>query len=236
MMDKKIVMQLYKNELEKNLEDLRVSYESAKTDVKQAEGRMVTRYDSMRTEMAWVANSMLAEVMGAEEALKLMEMPNLVNVGDVVTVRIRKGEQDVYSETFCISNFAENSSGIMYISPGEPKALSCLGQSADKLVEVQEGNETYTMQIAGFEKAANGEVVIGINTLAALQESGYEEEWYLVTGSHGGFFLELDDEQEVVAVSVKAPLAQAMLGKKTGEEVTLVQGGNKRVLTVTQIL
>ena len=59
MIEKQLVKKAYVCALEQKLTKAKNSYEIAKRDTIEAEGRMITRYDSMKTETAWLADGFL---------------------------------------------------------------------------------------------------------------------------------------------------------------------------------
>ena len=69
-MDKDIVVKKYIEFLHEQLKLTNKNFENAKKDMIEAEGRMVTRYDSTKTEVAWIANSLLVKKKNLESAIE----------------------------------------------------------------------------------------------------------------------------------------------------------------------
>jgi len=226
----------YRQYLEQTQKELQEGYASAKTDVLQAEGRMVTRYDSMKTEMAWVANGLLAELMKAEAALQRLAASQLVHIHDCVKVLTQKSDGAVNSEWVYIGWEQPRDESIRQLRPDSEEALSLLGQTVGQTVAVEQTMEGGTMQIVEVKSDAGADLVVDVDTLIALQESDQEEEWYYVTTDQGGIFLDLPDGKEVVVISVKAPLTQVLLGKSVGTRVTFSQEKLRRELVIRQVL
>ena len=88
-MDKDIVIKKYVEFLNEQLKLTNKSFENTKKEMIEAEGRMVTRYDSTKTEVAWLANSLLVKKKNLEDAIERKNIDNSlkVKVGSKVKVR-----------------------------------------------------------------------------------------------------------------------------------------------------
>ena len=73
--------------LKEKLEEEIKSYEIAKKDTIEAEGRMVTRYDSTKTETGWLAAGYLELVNMLKKSIENFEQERrYINIGDLVTI------------------------------------------------------------------------------------------------------------------------------------------------------
>lgn len=150
------VREAYLAALMEELANARRGHAEAKKDTIAAEGRMVTRYDSTKTEVGWLADGFLKEVRELEQ---------------------------------CI---ADTKDGAWYRDAGE---------------------------------------VIGVDSLVRVrEEDGFECLYYLV-GGRGGMELLLEEE-EVYCVSVNAPIAKGMLGRRCGERITAMLEGAMHIISV----
>lgn len=146
----------YLEALLEELANARRGHAEAKKDTIAAEGRMVTRYDSTKTEVGWLADGFLKEVKELEQ---------------------------------CISDTKD---GVWYRDTGE---------------------------------------IIGVDSLVKVrEEDGFEYLYYLV-GGRGGMELLLE-EGDVYCVSVNAPIAKGMLGRRSGERIMAMPEGEMQIISV----
>ena len=151
---KKKVREAYLSCLMEELAHARRGHAEAKRDTIAAEGRMVTRYDSTKTEVGWLADGFLKDVRELEK---------------------------------CI---LEANEGTWFREKGEAVGI-------DSLVRVRE-------------------------------EDGYECFYYIVR-ERGGVDLAADG-RDVYCVSVSAPIAKELFGKKIGERTEVKGVGQMQIV------
>lgn len=206
---KEEVRQAYRAALEQKLAEARASYETAKKDTIEAEGRMVTRYDSTKTETAWLADGYLETVRTLEQALGNLQGENpYINVGDRVTVDLFEGGVYEGSKELTVERACSDWS-----------VLGCtlIGKKPGEEVRLKQGGKNVTYQIRSRENGkADGRVAL--YSLVALKDSIGEVEWYYLVPEQGGMELMAGGEP-VFCISGLTPLAQHLLDRRMGEQV-----------------
>lgn len=217
----------YRQKLEEILAQEQVNFQAAKKDVIEAEGRMVTRYDSTKTEVAWLANSRLAEIKVLEKEISRVFVDGKINIGDEVVVRVLQPNGESVRQHYFIG--AGGADSIIEVDEVKevtsPEAKCLLGNMQEDVVEVEYANGSKSMQIIEVQKRERKRVVL-LNTVVRVDDEEFGEEYYFITESRGGISLELEQGIEVMVVNVKTPLALALLGKKIGQQVKIDIGNN----------
>lgn len=214
MLEKKLVREAYINALDVKLAKARSSYEIARKDTIEAEGRMVTRYDSTKTETAWLADGYLKEVKELECYIDQMKtQKEFANVSDVVLLdQLFKTE---YQGTFryVMSRIGEN-------KIPEKLFLDIIGCFIeDTIVLKEDDNQILEYRLKEIEKSSDNIGAVGIDSLVWVTDD-YGDSVYYVTNHVGGINLELE-EGEVFCISKQTPIARALLGRSVGESVTV---------------
>ena len=206
---KEKVKAAYMEELEMKLGKARESYEVARRDTIEAEGRMVTRYDSTKTETAWLADGYLETVNTLEKTLEnFKEQKPYVNIGDVVSVDVFKND-----------NYEGSSKIVMSKQEADWESVNCLflGKTNGDIVPVKQKDTNYGYQIRDYETMNAGEKKVKIGDLVTVEtEDGYEEFYYLVPET-GGMEIRVN-KKYVFCISCMAPLTQKVLELTEGSE------------------
>lgn len=231
----KQVKECYKKELEKILEQEHVNFNAAKKDLVEAEGRMVTRYDSTRTEVAWLANSRLVEIKALEKEIERVGCEQKANLGDIVTVNELLSSGETATRKYIIGAQEDHVQDVTYVGVNTPEGKALLGCMKEDRVEVEEKMRSRAMQIIDLQKRNEGSGVL-VDTVVKVEDDEFGDEYYFVTEGRGGIILELEDETEVIVITTKSPLALALLGKQTEEVVQVEIGQGERVLKIKEIL
>lgn len=101
---KERVKESYLKMLKAKLEEEIKSYEIAKKDTIEAEGRMVTRYDSTKTETGWLAAGYLELVNMLKKSIENFEQERrYINIGDLVTIDLFQNNRCEAQEKIVIS-------------------------------------------------------------------------------------------------------------------------------------
>lgn len=222
MNKKEIVHEAYIEALKKKLEKARTSYEIAKKDTIEAEGRMVTRYDSTKTETAWLADGYLKEVKELDKCIAdVQEGRQFANISDRVSIEIIVGTEYEKTVEYVLSRAEQ--SGL-----SEDLLLNIVGSAVGDVVSVDENKKHIEYHIKAIEKGdPKGKISVG-SVVSLSDDCGDREEYYIVN-SVGG--MEVNAEgSNVFCISRQTPIARAMLGKGKGEEVVIVVGGEEKFL------
>ncbi len=211
MIDKLQLKKEYIKELNKRLEAAKKNHSSAKFDVIEAEGRMVTRYDSTKTEMGWLADGYLKEVKELERVI-FLEETNVVfaNVLDTVITNKLKGKK------------IEEVSVLLDRKTDKALFDGLLGAFEDATVYAEEddGFYEYTVKKIIKPKTQENNDVVKIGSVVAVETNDGYNEYYYIVNDRGGFEINFYDE-EFLCISRTAPVAQSMFAKKVGDEVTI---------------
>lgn len=198
----------YIGELEKRLTNAKASYESAKRDTIEAEGRMITRYDSSKTETAWLADGYFKDVNELEnEIISYKEHRKCVGYDNTVSVEVFKNEKYIEQKEVRIT-MGENIFGT--------PAIKLIGLFRDDTLVINSKNETYLLKIARINEPDGQNDEIDIGDAFYVGDDYGELAGYFIVRKLGGMEVNLPDG-EVFCISAKAPIAQLAFGKRTGD-------------------
>lgn len=213
MLQKQLVRERYITELERKLEWARRSYEIAKKDTIEAEGRMITRYDSTKTETAWLADGYLKEVKELEQCIENMKIKKeFANITDTVFLDLLIHTE--YQGTFQYSLSRTGKDKIP-----EELFIGILGSMVGDSVIVKNRNNQQTEYRLKKIVKGSGDMLVGIESLVSVTDDEGDSDYY-ITNYLGGMTLEME-EGEVFCVSKETPIAKALLGRKKGESTTM---------------
>lgn len=222
-MEKNIVIKKYLEALCEQLELTNKNFKNTKQEMIEAEGRMVTRYDSTKTEVAWVANSLLVKKKSLEDAIERKKIDNSfkVKVGSKVKVRQlnENNNQNIY-ELLIGETTHKLDENIIQLSPSSDNVKELFGKIKEDIVKINLHNTDMIVKIEEISDFIDDKVV-NLDSIVLMQDENLYEDYYYICDSEGGIDLELDDGTEVIVVSNKAPIASQMLGKKIKDEVIL---------------
>ena len=222
-MDKDIVIKKYVEFLNEQLKLTNKSFENTKKEMIEAEGRMVTRYDSTKTEVAWLANSLLVKKKNLEDAIERKNIDNSLKVKVGSKVKVRQLNQNNNQNVFELligKSTKELDNNIIQLDTSSDNVKELFGKIKEDIVEINLHNVNMVVKIEEVSNFIN-ENVINLDSIVLLEDEDGYEDYYYICDSEGGMELELDDGTEVIVVSNKAPIASQMLGKKINDEVIL---------------
>lgn len=222
-MDKDIVIKKYVEFLNEQLKLTNKSFENTKKEMIEAEGRMVTRYDSTKTEVAWLANSLLVKKKNLEDAIERKNIDNSLKVKVGSKVKVRQLNQNNNQNVFELligKSTKELDNNIIQLDTSSDNVKELFGKIKEDIVEINLHNANMVVKIEEVSNFIN-ENVINLDSIVLLEDEDGYEDYYYICDSEGGMELELDDGTEVIVVSNKAPIASQMLGKKINDEVIL---------------
>lgn len=202
----------YIEALEEKLSKARLSYEIAKKDTIEAEGRMITRYDSTKTETAWLADGYLKDVKELEIMIeKLQNDTEIANLGDCIKLDKYKNKEFFGFENVLLDKKLLEEKRELFIQ--------LIGTAINESINIEINGEYFEYHVREVQKATNIEG-ISINSFVVLEdEDGIDNYFYLVNYL-GGMELKVD-EKEVFCVSRQTPIAMLLFGKKIGDSVRL---------------
>lgn len=212
MVDKQLVRKSYIHALQQKLEKAKNSYEIAKRDTIEAEGRMITRYDSMKTETAWLADGYLKEVKELEQNIIDIETgKEFANVSDFVELDLLKyGE---YQGTFRYKLSRKGEDKIP-----EKMFNEVLGCFREDSIIVEDNNQQLEYRVKAIIKNAD-ELTVSLDSVVTIADE-YGDSLYYITNYLGGIELELEGET-VFCISKQTPIAKQLLGRSQGESVVI---------------
>lgn len=222
---KKRLREEYRKALEKKLKRSRASYEIAKKDTIEAEGRMVTRYDSTKTETAWLADGYLKEVKELERIISsLDEDTDTINFGDDIQVDLYIKDKFVKKEGFSLDMELFNKENQLFIG--------FLCHPVGSLLDLEKGGEKVEYHI---RKICKGSVTdrVCMDSLVCVEDEDMEQEYYYLVDHLGGIEIQVDGK-EVFCISKQAPMTQLLLLKKKGDMVKTDSGCQYRIISVEQ--
>ena len=229
------VKESYKEELKKILQQEHVNFEYAKRDVIEAEGIIVTRYDSTKTEVAWLANSRLAEIKIIEKEIERVDKQGKINIGDEVTVRVPYSNGEVATEKYHIGKCDQRKEEVIEKAIDSPEGKALLGHLKEDIVEVEEKDGSRTLQVIDIKTQPKENIAL-VNSVIKVEDEEFGEEYYYITETRGGIILELEDELEITVITTKSPLALILLGKSKGDKCEFLIGENNRKLRIVDII
>ena len=222
-MEKDIVIKKYVEFLNEQLKLTNKSFENTKKEMIEAEGRMVTRYDSTKTEVAWLANSLLVKKKNLEDAIERKNIDNSLKVKVGSKVKVRQLNQNNNQNVFELligKSTKELDNNIIQLDTSSDNVKELFGKIKEDIVEINLHNANMVVKIEEVSNFIN-ENVINLDSIVLLEDEDGYEDYYYICDSEGGMELELDYGTEVIVVSNKAPIASQMLGKKINDEVIL---------------
>lgn len=222
MNKKEMVHEAYIIAIKKKLAKAQTSYEIAKKDTIEAEGRMVTRYDSTKTETAWLADGYLKEVKELQQCIAaIQEGKEFANISDKVSIEIIIGTKYEKTVEYILSRTEKP-----VIS--ENLLLNIIGSSVGDVISVEENRQHVEYHIKAIEKGdPEGKVSVG-SMVTLLDEYGEREEYYIVNNVGG---MEINTENLCVfCISKQTPIAKALLGRGKGEEIIISVNSEEKFL------
>lgn len=222
-MEKSVVKKMYLEEMKGKLEIVNKNFQSTKQDMIEAEGRMVTRYDSTKTEVAWLANSLLVKKKKLEESIDRINIDTSLKIKVGSRVKVRQlnvnNDKNVF-EFFIGKNKNELDENIIQLDTSSDTVKELFGKMKEDIVEINLNNIDMVVKIEEIFNYIEEEIV-NLDSIVLLEDEDLYTDYYYICDSEGGIDLELDDGTEVIVLSNKAPLASLMLGKKRNDEVIL---------------
>lgn len=216
MIEKQLVKRAYVCALEQKLTKAKNSYEIAKRDTIEAEGRMITRYDSMKTETAWLADGFLKEVKEIEQYISNIEKEReFANVSDFVELDLlEKGE---YQGTFRykLSRYGKEKIPERMFN----EVIGCFREDS---VIIEENKRQMEYRIKTIEKNPDNQVV-SLDSIVTIEDD-YGESMYYITNYLGGIELEIEGK-EIFCISKQTPIARQLLGRGQGENIIIPVNG-----------
>ncbi len=222
-MDKKgLARQAYIKALEKKLEKARNSYEIARKDTIEAEGRMVTRYDSTKTETAWLADGYLKEVKELEHCIESMAHGReYANLSDKVSIDRITGAGYEKTLEYILARDGEQ-------RIPEHLFISVIGSVPGDVISVEENKQHVEYQVRTIEKGKTDERA-AIESIVTVEDEYGDEDQYFIVNHVGGVEVEAEGNL-IFCVSKQAPIAKALLGRKKGEQVVIDLGKEQTFL------
>lgn len=222
-MEKNIVKKMYLEEMKSKLEIINKNFENTKQEMIEAEGRMVTRYDSTKTEVAWLANSLLVKKKKLEESIERMNIDTSLKIKVGSRVKVRQlnvnNDKNVF-ELFIGKSKNELDEKVIQLNTSSDVVKELFGKMKEDIVEINLNNIDMVVKV---EEIVNyiEEDIVNLDSIVLLEDDDLYTDYYYICDSEGGIDLELDNGTEVIVLSNKAPLASLMLGKKRNDEVIL---------------
>ena len=170
---KQKVMNEYIKALNEKLESAKKSHEIAKHDTIEAEGRMVTRYDSTKTETAWLADGYLRTVKELESVIQtLQENTIFANVGDCVDVTVYQRNEFIGEEKIVLSKELSKDNQELFVK--------IIGSSVHDHISDKRNGEIVEYHVRNIEKTHEF-VGVKIYTIVTLEdEDGMLDYYFLV--------------------------------------------------------
>lgn len=215
---KQKVMNEYINALNEKLESAKKSHEIAKHDTIEAEGRMVTRYDSTKTETAWLADGYLRTVKELESVIQtLQENTIFANVGDCVDVTVYQRNEFIGEERIVLSKELSKDNQELFVK--------IIGSFVHDRISDKRNGEIVEYHVRNIEKTHEF-VGVKIYAIVTLEDEDGMLDYYFLVNNNGGIEINVDGK-EIYCVSKQAPIAVEMLTKSIGDIVR--PHGNKGV-------
>ena len=212
---KEKVKESYLKMLKAKLEEEIKSYEIAKKDTIEAEGRMVTRYDSTKTETGWLAAGYLELVNMLKKSIENFEQERrYINIGDLVTIDLFQNNRCEAQEKIVISKKEKEWDELAY---------DLLGKNSDNILQIRRENRNYGVQIREFRPVYPEENIVKIAIVGKYIK--LEDSYLSVVESikHAGYANEVDVEIGFVdSETINAENAKEKLEKFDG---IIVPGG-----------
>lgn len=222
---KELLYEEYLKALGKKLEKSRTSYEIAKKDTIEAEGRMITRYDSTKTETAWLADGYLKEMKELERIISsIQKNEDVVNFGDCIEIDIYIKDKFVEKKEFFLN--------VELFQEEKELFVEFLCHKSGDLINYEKDGENVEYHIRRIVK---GKRIDGVcmNSFVCLEDEDREKEYYYLVNYLGGIELQIEGK-EVFCISKQAPMTQLLLAKREGDTIQTAGGYGYRILTVEQ--
>lgn len=213
MFEKQKLKEAYIEAIKYKLEKAKTSYEIAKNDTIEAEGRMVTRYDSSKTETAWLADSRLKEMKELQQYINnLRESKIYANIFDTILADLFINKEYKKTDRFFLSKIGKEK-----ISDKHLEAF--LGHIVGDVVVLEEDGQYFQYQLREIQKGDNAGT-ISIESVVTLSDEFKCKEIYYIVNYIGGMEIEVDG-QGIFCISKHTPLAKKLLGRKKGDKVLI---------------
>lgn len=221
MINKEKIKKEYVAALKSDLEKAQIGYKTAKNDTIEAEGRMVTRYDSTKTEVAWLADGYLKEIKQLEECIKNINNDvKFANVSDKVIVDLIINQE--YKDTF------------EYLLSKDKKAdisnelfIEILGCTLDELIRIEMDKQYMEYRLKEIYKNQD-DSIISIGSIVELEDEYQDIEQYYIVKDRGGMEI-IVDNKKVYCISKQTPIAKELLGRKKGENIIVTLGNKEKI-------
>ncbi len=214
---KQVVQEAYLDRLRQKLEKAKNSYEIAKNDTIEAEGRMVTRYDSTKTETAWLADGYLKDVKELEKCIRDMEQGReFADISDTVFLDLLINTEYQETVSYELSRTGEG-------KIPENLLVDIVGCFVGDSVFVKDGIRQIEYRLKEIKKKG-GDRSVSIGSLVQVEDE-YGASFYYITNYFGGIDVDLDGE-EVFCISKQTPIAKELLGRKQGERFMVAVNGD----------
>lgn len=222
MFDKTKLKEAYIQAIERKLEKAKASYEVAKNDTIEAEGRMVTRYDSSKTETAWLADGCLREVKELEQYINsLREDKRFANMSDIVYADLIVNKEYQRTDKFALLTTGETRIPDKYIG-------AFVGAGVGDSIVVEEDRQYLEYQIREIQRA-DSKSTVSIESVVTLLDAYGGREVYYIVNYIGGMEIVVDGEN-IFCISKQTPLAKVLLGRKKGDRVIVSENAREEVV------
>lgn len=210
MINKEQVKQQYLSFLQLDWERAKIGHNTAKKDTIEAEGRMVTRYDSTKTEVAWLADGFQRELKEIEQCMAdFAQQDQFINVGDSVYLEPIQDTPEHKVKSYEIHRRAMS----------EDCLLSLLGQKQNDIcvVDFPQGKQECFIRKLEKHTICDDTLVKLYDLVSVVDADGFEDTYFLVK-ERGGMSLDIDGT-EVFCISKETPIAKKMLGASVGDSI-----------------
>lgn len=213
MTRKEKLKEVYIKAIEKKLEKARASYEMHKNDTIEAEGRMVTRYDSSKTETAWLADGCLKEVKELEQyIINLRENRIYANISDTIFADLIKNNEYQKTEKIVLSKICNDKMSDKLLE-------AYIGSSVGDMVIIEKDRQYLEYQVKEIQKG-ECEDIVSIESEVTLMDEFGNRDFYYIVNYIGGMDI-IVDGKNIFCVSRQTPLAKVLLGKKKGDQIII---------------
>lgn len=199
--------------LKGKMEKAKESYQTARKDTIEAEGRMITRYDSTKTETAWLADGYLQEVKILENYILDFENGvQIANIGDNVVVSCTNKQQNSQKTEYTLVRQSCINESLLFAILGRKVSESFYYKNEN------EYGEYFILDIIPASNRDNAERYVKIGSLVELEYEDDESEWYFLVNKIGGVELQIEDKT-IFCISQNAPLSEKILGLNKNDSV-----------------
>lgn len=223
MMKNDMLKMEYIKVLERKLEKARMSYEIAKNDTIEAEGRMVTRYDSTKTETAWLADGYLKEVKELENMINRLQLNiTAANIGDAVEVSVFENGEYIESKILRLD--------MVFCRSERDVFLKLLGVSVNDVADFEIKGRRMQYHVKRIEKE-NGFDGVCLGSFVCLEDEDEEKEYYYLVNGLGGMEINVDGT-DIFCISKQTPIANMLLGRNVGDAVDINSEFTYRIISI----